>query len=707
MPQIDNCLEARSQITSLQKLDDNTIIFSTKFHGIKIISPLECETKLNFKHERLNSSVTAICFSPDAELVAFSTQARIHIMNMHTKELIKSIYTDGEEVNILTFDLSSKYIVAGSSNGRVLLYKYNSSSLLSRLCSFPYQRPKTRVKKNFVSSFAFYNNIFATSGYGGAIFVMDLHSRANKRVYLHGTFRKSALCFLNEKSIACGDNEGNLRIISLKDNILIKEISLSFRKIKQIILIPKTKFIIVHANTNAIAIIDTKEHKILHSNYLEFEDNIDSIEALSSEFLIVSLQNQKILHVKLPSASELHSLIIHNSLDEAYELIEREPMLSGTNEHKVLEQKYDKLYTEALQALVNQNKSSALQLTDMFKHIASKKESIRLLFQAFDNYPRFKTLYLEKKYALAYGMAQKFPALKKTAQYEYMEKRWKETFTNAQRHILLGKPEYAKALFKEYIAVTSKRPVIDLVIKHNNLFIEFLKALEKKDFKKVNQISSKNTLFTQMPIYKTLNTDIEQSISRIEIYIKKGNLDLAKKSLTKIEGTPNFALQIKQLYAMCDEVVELQKQYKLNNFKACYELIDLHPHLLFSKLGILLDKHWQKLMNECEEYASKGNIKDIKATLGSLIELDSRKDKVGDLLRVSFHVRVKALLSKKNFKAAQSIIYSYIDIFGEDSEMHSLKKKYELMSKKKLAITLTGSEKPSRDSWLKSKIITA
>jgi hypothetical protein len=207
----------------------------------------------------------------------------------------------------------------------------------------------------------------------------------------------------------------------------------------------------------------------------------------------------------------LSSLILHNSLDAAYELIAKEPMLQETPEHKSLEQMYNKAYLGAVNALINQNKELANQLMLIYRDIEVKQESVKLLFKSFENYNRFKTLYLEKKYALAYAMSIKFPALKMTNQYNSMEIKWKETFTNAQRHILIGKPDYAKALFKEYMTVIAKRPIIQLILKHNELFIEFLRALDKKDFKKVNEIARKNILFTQMPIYETLESDIKKN----------------------------------------------------------------------------------------------------------------------------------------------------------------------------------------------------
>ncbi len=706
MPIINDCQQARSEITAFTKLRNNSFAFSTAYHGAKIITNKECAIQLGFKDQNLNFKTIAVCFSGDAKLIAFTTKTYLHIANMQENKIIKSIYTDKEELNILAFDLSSQYIVAGSKKGRVLLYKYNSNSQLSRLCSFPHQRTEAKIKDNFVSSITFQKNLLAVSGYGGAIFIIDIQSRANKISLIHGISTKRALHFLNENTIMSGDDDGNLQIISIYDNTLIKSINLPFKKIAQIISIPKTKYLIVHANTNIILIIDSVEHKIIHNNYLEFEDTIYMLEAIDDKTLIVCLKNQKILRVKLPNREKLKSLILYNSLDEAYALIEKEPMLQNTLEHKSLQNLYDKAYREAADALINQNISLAKDLLEIYEDVTSKKESIRMLFQSFKHYNRFKTLYLEKRYALAYAMSTKFPPLKITKQYESMEIRWKETFTNAQRHILLKKPDYAKALFKEYLTVSSKRPIIQLILKHNELFLDFLRALERKDFKKVNEISKKNRLFTQMPIYTILQSDIQKSIHRIEAYIKKNKIDLARKSLKKIEGTPDFSQKIEQLHSMCDDMIKFQDLYEQNDFYACYELMDLSPHLGFSELGELLQKHYSKLMDGCEEYASKGNIQGIKALLGELITLSSRKDRVGDLLRVSFRVQVKYFLAKKKFRSAQSIIYSYIDIFTQDSEISALMKKYETLSNEKLAITQVEGEKLSRDSWLLSTIIT-
>jgi WD40 repeat protein len=175
MPIINDCQQARSEITAFTKFSNNSFAYSTKYHGAKIITKEECGVQLSYKNENLNFNATAVCFSPDAKLIAFATSTHLHIANMQDKQIIKSIFLDKENLTILSFDISSTYIIAGNSEGRVLLFKYNSGSQLARLCSFPYQRPKTRVKKNFVSAITFHKNLLAVSGYGGAIFIIDIY----------------------------------------------------------------------------------------------------------------------------------------------------------------------------------------------------------------------------------------------------------------------------------------------------------------------------------------------------------------------------------------------------------------------------------------------------------------------------------------------------------------------------------------------------
>jgi len=464
-------------------------------------------------------------------------------------------------------------------------------------------------------------------------------------------------------------------------------------------------YIMVTGKTNIISIIDIKNYKITHSKYIELDSNIIKMGMVNNDYLIVALQNQKILNIELPSEAKLKSLILRKSIEKAFKLIIKEPMLKGSYEHKLLEEKFDKAYLDATKALINQNKKKALKILDLYKNVKSKQVQIRDLFTAFKNYSRFQVLFYEKNYALVYAMSSKFPVLKQTAQYKKMEQIFKIAFSNAQRLVMQGNKDGAKALLNVYGTVVSKKPIIKMILTQNKEFIEFLKAIQKKDFENINKLIHTNELFKQIPNYTSLNEEIENKLKKIKTSIKNAEIDKAKKHLSTLENIPHIKDIVEDLYNQCDNVQRLHNAYKHDDFKSCYKILDLHKSLSDTELGKLLEKHWSKIINECEAYALEGNIKDIKKTLGELINLPTRLNRIGDLIRVSFHVKIKQLISKKSFKATETIIYTYIDIFGLDNEIDQIMKGFENSSSTKLAITQTTQDRPTRDSWIHSKII--
>ena len=163
--------------------------------------------------------------------------------------------------------------------------------------------------------------------------------------------------------------------------------------------------------------------------------------------------------------------------------------------------------------------------------------------------------------------------------------------------------------------------------------------------------------------------------------------------------------ELLELYKETKIVAKLQKSYDENDFKKCYEILDEDIYLYNLELSKFLENHWTKLMNECEEYALKGDLKSIKKSLGDLIAVETRLQKIGDLIRLSFQIKIKALLGKSSFNNAESVIYSYIDTFGLDSEIRLIMRSFERVSKHKLAITSDQEKDVPRDGWLSSSLI--
>lgn len=702
MLETSHCLRTRSPIRELKKLNNNLVAIATVQHGVRIFSYDECENKATISHEHLDSDTTAVSFSPNAEFIAFAKSNFIFILHIPSKIVLKTIKTDGEVIQKLKFDLESKYIIAATATGRVLQYRYDGSSLLGRLCSFEHN---SKSKFSTVSSFAFHKNIMACGGNNGTIITINLHSRANKVTINNDVSRVTSLCFLDDTKLLSTDSKGCIYLNSTKNGKLIKRVDSGFTKIRQLLLMPNPKYFMLIGNTKHVAVYDSSSLKLLHSKYVEFEEIVTALEIADDHTIIATLKHSSVEIIDLPKAEKLKSFIISNELNKAYDLVRKDPLLLGTKEYKVLEIAYTKIYKQAQDALIKGNKDIALKFTQMFKYVDAKREEIDLLFKSFENYTRFKTLYIEKKYALAYAMAAKFPPLKSTFQYTKMEELWEDTFNNAQRQIAHGHEENAATLLKDFATIMEKRPLIKLILNHNDDLLKFLAAIENKDYKTLNTLSTSNPIFTLIPAYSGIEDAMKKELTHVEMYINKCDLNAAVTKLSKLQNIGSIKETVNEHKEECRAIKKLQDAYKENNFIKCFEIIDTNTVLNTTQLGSLLQEHWLKVISQCESFALKGNVKDIKEKLGDLIHLQTRRDKIGDLFRLAFHTKIKAYIAKKLYKKAEAIIYSYIDIFGPDNEIKSIMKTYEGKSKEKLAITHSSKIRDKRDKWVDSEAI--
>ena len=705
MQKITECQRVRSQITALRVLHTNLVALSTKTHGIRIFGANDCQNRQILSIEQLNYKTTAVDFHPNENICAVANDKVIYIISLANKSILQTIYTNDGTIGILRFVPNLPYLVTGTNEGRVMLYRYDGHSGISRLVSFPHVRDKRQTTSNYVSALAFSQNYIACSGYGGCVNLIHVNSHRQANVFCDSKVRIGSLCFINEEKLLFGNVDGTVYIQLLKTRLKALTTNMPFANINTIIHFPKSDFAIVSGQSNSISLINVKSAKIVTPQYLTFKNEVHAMTLTKEQNLIVVLKNNQIYRVTFANAQDLKKCILDRNLQKAFEIIDRDPRLQGTKEHKRVEVLYDKLYANALNALIDSNKQEIQKNIETMKKIRTKADDIELLYKAYEKYPKFKSLYLEKKYALAYNLSDKFPPLKYTPQYKKMEEDFKETFTFAQKQILIGREDVAKDILTPYITVLSKRTLINLLLKQNKEFLEFLKALQEKDYKTMHSLVSQYEVFQEIPGYAALKKSQKILLENISVAIDNAKVDEAIQQIKELQYSTCKQAELEELYDNALSVKKLLENYEKNDFKRCYELIDNDERLQRLEIAKLLERHWQKVMNECEKYALQGDIGSIKETLNELLSVETRTRRVGDLFRLSFHTKIKQLIKKDNFKSAENIIYSYIDIFGMDKELHVIMQNYEKYTSKKLAITHEQEKKQTRDSWIQSEIL--
>lgn len=645
-----------------------------------------------------------IALDANFSLLAKTEKESIIILSMHNKQNCQKISTYIENPIQLFFIPHSDYLLAGTKTGRIMLYNCKYNALVFRLYSFRKKSKTKSVPK--LTAAAFYQHYLAIGSSHGSVVIFNRNSHHKYATFQIADQSLCALSFLDEERLIAGTSNGEIIFFTLDKNSQNETIQTSLTHIAQILPVEQSNFLLFHNMKKNIALFDTANKKIISYNFMTFSENIAYISLLDRQKLRILFHNKTERVIDFEGETKLASLIKENEISKAYALLEKEPWLKESKESLLIEQIYQSNYAKALDALRNKQEKKAQSFLETYLQIPQKKEAVAALFKDFRSYERLKELVAEEKYTLAYALCEKFPSLQHTKEYQKMEKKFSNACTNAQKQMHLGKYSQAKDILFPFSNIQVKKNMIDFILKINDDFLSFLHALEEKNFPKIEALSKKHPQFKEIFAYKDLQQQIQTELQQLQKLINSAKIEEALSKIKELEQIPAISHKLKQLHITIISIKPLLQYYKENNFKKCYEIVDTNNHI-FAKLELykLLEDHWEKLMKKCEIFALNSDVSSIKHTLQELIEVKTRSEKTGDLLRIAFLLKIIKEITNGNYTTAQGFIYSYIDIFGTDVELKYIMSYFEQKSHKKLAITLEQNKTIMRNSWMFNELI--
>jgi len=539
----------------------------------------------------------------------------------------------------------------------------------------------------------------ACSGYGGAVFIMDLHINTHEEVITNSTTKTNSLCFMDIDTLICGKDNGDIEIVYLNAKITSRKLESDFKTIKNIIPIPNTNYIFINSYENFLSIIDIKECKVINKKYASFEDTIINMVLLDNDTVVIALKNSNIIKLNLPKPQTLDELIHKLPLYQVFIKTQNATIIQNYKNYQKIEKQYDNIFKMATKSLMQNDRKLAISLLKNYLKVTSKKDKIQMLFKTFEYYDKFKLLVTTRRYLDAYELCHRFPILEQTDEYKEMDLLWKNCFLNAQKELLAGNLPKAKQIINIYKNIPAKREMCSFIFKYPEEFVHFLKALIKKDFITTDKITEKFHAFEHIPTYINLTKKIEGTIKLVENCIIKSNTKLARKHLQKLNNIPHIDQRVKELSLHCYHIEQLYSAYEIKDLESCYKLLDTKKILHHIELGKKLEQEWAKIISKCEEYALNGDVKGIKDTLQELILMENRKSKLGDLLRVAYHTKIINFIANNETDKAQDIIISYLNIFGIDHEIENITDSFNKKFSQDINLNNPKYKRGFRDNW--------
>ena len=670
--------ETDAPIIVMQHLDDDSLGIVTASKTVTVFPPDASVPRHQFRIEELSPLEHGSAFSPDGSRFAFahavSNGYAVRIIDTATKELIRSYGTQENPVELLAFDAAGTYLLAGTSTGRVFLWRTDGSGLLARLSSFPEYTPHLMrlPRENYVSAAAFQQHLVATTGYGGSIVVTNIRTLANTRRIKPGRARIDTLIFLDERRLLAGNEDGILMLIHTDEHHRTQRIGTGVGPIRHLLLLPDPRFALVASAFNHIALVDVETMELLDNRFITTPEPVRAIALGSDTTVTVATESGHILEAPLSPFTDFADLIDEGRYPEAYALCDRHPFLKSGERYRMLEEAFGLYYTRAQHFLADGRNDDARSLLHPFMKTTSKAKTVQDLFNAFDHYPRLRHLASEQKYSTAYGLCGRFPTLRESPACKGMEAAWHKAYATAQKLALKGLDKEARQSFGNFLTVAEKSPYIRLLLHNKATLVAFAKALQARDYIALKKLTEREPILRDTPSYKEAIRSADTNIEAIMEAVKEGAFEKAELLNAELRRIPHLAHHCDKISRFIEKATKIQRRYDAGDMFAFYEQLDIAPDLAVLPCAKTSEQRWRDIMDRCEAAAQQGDIVTIKSELGPLLMLPTRSDKVGNLLRMAYQVQIKRHLARKDAERAGHAIERYIDLFGIDNETRQL-----------------------------------
>lgn len=698
MPLKTRLAQFESSIAFIMPLQNSRVGIVTSEHEIFLYDTLT-DTKEKLLHLNVpKDSEFLYAFDPQHMRLVFGSKGNnvLHIVDLNQKKLLNRYELDHQSPTAIAFSPDGSHFVCGTDQGRVLLWRHDTNTMVSRLHSFPeYTSLYTKPKINFVSALAFQDNMLATSGYGGNIVITDYRSQTQTQRFHPGPMRNQAIVFYND-ALVSGNQDGVLLKISRNKKFPNQRLATALGPIVHLLRVGSTPFVLAASQQRSVTLVNIETMKVLKERYIELDHPITWMGKDSNEHIFIATENGELFEFDLQPIVQLEALINSNAYTEAYRFCEEEPLLQESELYRLLESIFQSAMEKSRLALEKGSIDQVKEWLEPFKSIKSKE--ITPLLNAFSYIERLKFLYESRKFSPFYGLAEHFVLLQSTTFYKQAEKLWAEHFTNAQKLIILGKIKEAQKELEPFAVVNSKRPLIQLLIHHFDVMKIYSKAIHERDYPLLNQLTRQYPILRKLPSYVQLILEAGELEDAITEAFKNQAFDHAFLLLHELENIVQYEEVYAQLKKFSTQTSNLHHAIAQQNWRSAYHMLDSHPELMILPWAQELERQWQEKLLQCEGYAIRGDIISIKRTLENLMNLPERYERIGNILRMAYQIQLKILQSKKQ-KSFSAGVINYCKLFGIDTEIRHLLKKAK---KDNLGIELDPSHLhlQKRDEWL-------
>ena len=667
-------LNIKRAISKIKYIGDGKICVVDEENSVRIydITTFKLVNGFRIRYPKNNPFENSVDVSSKGKYVAISIRGKhkVSVWSLEEKKLLFTLGWHKGDVLSVEFDKEEKYLISGGEDGRSYIWSMTTGKMISTL----------PPHADYIMSCAFSKNSFwaGIGSYDRSITITNISS-------MELSFRKKAhkgavvlLKFMNNQRLISGDKIGELIVWDYTKGKVLHRLGNMIDRVIDICYTTNENFMFAICDNNKkVSMYDIERYELISDEFIKLLEQPSSIEYIAEiNFLVVGTVDGSVyFYDLLKDEIQLKEFVINNDLESAYELIKKNPFLEKTDTYKLLEKRWNKSLLLAQKKFEEGEIEIAKQILSPYLKIPSKRAIVQSMLNDFSEFEKFKQAVLNRKFTVAYSLANKYPYLKSTIYYKKMEDEWKKVFNKAKKLILVkGREDEVRELLKPFRGVTNKTPFIQSLFNEKQLYTLLAQKLAKKEFQDFFALVNRYPFLSDSEEYKKAIEYSEKLLKEAKILLKKGEYSKVIKILDILEEFPKMKEEVEELRKQVNILLIFQRILATNDLDKIEKFVKKYPFLEEIEDYKNIEKIWQEKFQKAEVYSANGDVESILNELKEYLQVKDKTIKIGQLIRSAYLYQLLSLLVKqiKGKNVSDLIkkgIKNYIKLFGFDIEI--------------------------------------
>ncbi|WP_456479894.1 hypothetical protein [Nautilia sp.] len=545
--------------------------------------------------------------------------------------------------DVLSVVFGENYFASGGVDGKIFLYSLALREMVSKMARH----------KDFITDLTFGEDEIYACGYDKSVLFVDLYSLKKTVRFLHlkKTVKIENKGFLTSASEYSDIIKWNAETKDVKDKLNLYE------KFNDFFIYEKYLFIAVEGR---IVLYDLENEVFVNERFLNVEAS--KIAVYGDRLYIV---RENVLEcMKLNDENEILDMILKGDYKKAYEAVLLNPFLKKTQSYAKLEILYKKSLLKAVKYFENGLKSKAVELLKPFMGVLEKREEISKLIAGYEHFLKFKKAFENRNFALFYHLASQYKILRKTKYFQIAEKEWELKFEEAKKAVLDGNVSLAEEILRDFLPVSEKRPLINILLKKAGLLQMLKEKLAKKDFGGFFALVKEHPELRDTKEYKNVMHFAEKLYGAALRALEEERFKYVLKISEILENIEGYEVKAKELQYQALISLDFLKIFQDDKNKA-FEMVEKYPFLKKLKAYRIYEERWRKKLEEAEKSAFQGKIKSALEELKEYEYVYAKRPRIKNMIKSAYLNHIKNTGNKE-------LIKKYLKVFGKDDEIAKL-----------------------------------